>query len=88
MDLSVRRKADPLSAQKIWDAIKHYNGLKQFPRSKQVAKFCKQKYSMEEEEVESELQNMIEDGLVIVKPPSKGVSKGLYQHTYHIPVPL
>ena len=41
---------------------------------------------MEEEEVESELQNMIEDGLVIVKPPSKGVSKGLDQHTYHIPV--
>ena len=53
-----------------------------------MAKLCKQKYSMEEEEVESELQNMIEDGLVIVKPPSKGVSKGLDQHTYHIPVPL
>jgi hypothetical protein len=88
MDIRVRRKADPLSAQKIWDAIKHYNGLKHFPRNKQVAKFCKQKYSMEEEEVESELQNMIEDGLVIVKPPSKGVSKGQDQHTYHIPVSL
>jgi hypothetical protein len=29
-----------------------------------------------EEEVESELQNMIEGSLVIIKPPSKGVSKG------------
>ena len=75
-------KAIRCRPQKIWDAIKHYHGLKQ------VVKFCKQKYSMEEEEVESELQNMIEDGLVIVKPPSKGVSKGLDQHTYHIPVPL
>ena len=35
----------------------------------------KQKYSVGEEEIESELQNMIEDGVFIVKPPSKGVFK-------------
>ena len=58
-------KAIRCRPQKIWDAIEHYHGLKQ------VVKFCKQKYSMEEEEVESELQNMIEDGLVIVNPGNR-----------------
>ena len=33
-------------------------------------------------------QHWAVSGLLPGKPPSKGVSKGLDQHTYHIPVPL
>jgi hypothetical protein len=40
------------------------------------------------EEVESELQNMVDVSLVILKPLSKGVTKGQAQHTYHILVSL
>lgn len=83
-----RRKGDPATCQKIWDAIKHLRHDRKSVTSENIIRFVNKNYNVSERYVEREIPRLVEDGLIIEKKAvtTKGANKGSEQTVYLIPV--
>ena len=87
--LKTFRQGDPLTCQRIWDVIKQIRGEHRKAANLEsiVRSFCK-KFNVEVEFLETQLELLVEDKLIIKKASSirKGSNKGAEQIVYSIPV--
>ena len=81
--LKVLRQGDPLTCQRIWDAII----LGRKPATlENVVHYCCQNFKVESEYLKQQVGLLVEDGLITKKISAKANSRGVEQSVYCIPV--
>ena len=82
------RQGDPLICQRIWDVIKQIRADRKAANLENVVRFFCKKFNVEVEFLETQLDLLVEDKLIMKKASSiiKGNNKGSEQIVYSIPV--
>ena len=82
--LKVLRQGDPLTCQRIWDAII----LGREPATlENVVHYCCQNFKVDSEYLKQQVVLLVEDGLISKKVSAKANSRGVEQSViYYIPV--
>ncbi|XP_057371242.1 zinc finger MYND domain-containing protein 11-like [Daphnia carinata] len=84
----VYRRGDPLTCQRIWDAIKVIKYDRKSATAENISRYCCKNYNLEGKLVKGQLDLLVEDNLIIKKStaPVKGCNKGVEQTIFAIPL--
>lgn len=86
----VYRRGDPLTCQRIWDAIKVIKFDRKSATVENITRYCCKNFNLEGKFVKGQLELLLEDNLILKKTiaPIKGCNKGVEQAFFAIPVRL
>ncbi|XP_014250879.1 zinc finger MYND domain-containing protein 11 [Cimex lectularius] len=82
-----RRMSCPQVVQQLWDAVKVIRYQRQVPNVERIAKYMSRVHSVSEEEVVSQLDYCVRDGLLLItkRKGNKGSKVGVEQEGYKLP---
>lgn len=64
-EMPVRRAADPISVQHVWDAIRYANSQRQMADFLRIVKYLQKVDNCSQTQAELYLQQTLDDGLVV-----------------------
>lgn len=84
----VKRKANPVVVQRLWQAIRYIRSQKQVANIKRVTSHLQREHEMRTADIEEQLQYAVDDGLIMSYKAvaQKGSNVGLEQDGYRIAI--